>query len=341
MRYYDPEIGRYISRDPIGYPDGLNNYLYGSNSPINHIDPLGLWSWKSFFKAAAITVAAAAVVTAAIVAAPIVVPAIAAAAGASATTVAATATVTATTAKVVGVGLAVTGGVSAAASAYEATTGKDIGTGRTLSDDERSAAAGNVAGAALSLGIGRPVARATNWVMGKTPLPGMVTKAQDTAMLENMASRRAEQGLPGEATQSQGRDASGRMTEVNQTVRPQDGGKVPLDQHAERLTVRDLEGRPGPWTVAVEQVPCRGQEGCANWLPGNMPPGSRVITPTPTQPGGGVKAAAVGIAEGRLPPVPQVVMTVPGQAPLPFDVSALPLGGAAFGRNRSSDDREE
>jgi RHS repeat-associated protein len=42
FRYYDPEIGRYVTRDPIGYADGLNVYLYVHNNPINHIDPLGL-----------------------------------------------------------------------------------------------------------------------------------------------------------------------------------------------------------------------------------------------------------------------------------------------------------
>jgi len=42
MRYYDPVLGRFLTRDPAGCPDGPNNYLYCNNNPINHIDPLGL-----------------------------------------------------------------------------------------------------------------------------------------------------------------------------------------------------------------------------------------------------------------------------------------------------------
>ena len=42
FRYYDPEIGRYLTRDPAGYVDGPNVYLYVGNNPINHIDPEGL-----------------------------------------------------------------------------------------------------------------------------------------------------------------------------------------------------------------------------------------------------------------------------------------------------------
>ncbi|WP_052941683.1 RHS repeat-associated core domain-containing protein [Chromobacterium subtsugae] len=42
-RYYDPEIGRFISRDPIGLMGGINIYDYAPN-PLNWLDPLGLSS---------------------------------------------------------------------------------------------------------------------------------------------------------------------------------------------------------------------------------------------------------------------------------------------------------
>ena len=42
FRYYDSVLGKFITRDPSGYPDGPNNYLYVNNNPINSIDPLGL-----------------------------------------------------------------------------------------------------------------------------------------------------------------------------------------------------------------------------------------------------------------------------------------------------------
>ncbi|OJH41447.1 RHS repeat-associated core domain-containing protein [Cystobacter ferrugineus] len=41
FRYYDPESGRYISKDPLGLAGGLNPYAY-TRTPLTLIDPLGL-----------------------------------------------------------------------------------------------------------------------------------------------------------------------------------------------------------------------------------------------------------------------------------------------------------
>jgi uncharacterized protein RhaS with RHS repeats len=42
-RYYDPQTGRFISKDPIGLQGGLNVYQYVP-SPTTWIDPIGLCS---------------------------------------------------------------------------------------------------------------------------------------------------------------------------------------------------------------------------------------------------------------------------------------------------------
>ena len=42
-RWYDPEIGRFISEDPIGFAGGdINLYSYVGNNPQNFVDPFGV-----------------------------------------------------------------------------------------------------------------------------------------------------------------------------------------------------------------------------------------------------------------------------------------------------------
>lgn len=48
VRYYDPDIGRFITQDPIG--DGANWYVYADNNPVNAVDPTGLYSWLYAYK---------------------------------------------------------------------------------------------------------------------------------------------------------------------------------------------------------------------------------------------------------------------------------------------------
>ena len=41
-RYYDQNVGRFVSEDPIRSRGGIDFYAYAGNSPVNYIDPLGL-----------------------------------------------------------------------------------------------------------------------------------------------------------------------------------------------------------------------------------------------------------------------------------------------------------
>jgi RHS repeat-associated protein len=41
-RYYDPELGRFLSSDPMGYQDSMNLYQAFNCNPVNFLDPLGL-----------------------------------------------------------------------------------------------------------------------------------------------------------------------------------------------------------------------------------------------------------------------------------------------------------
>jgi RHS repeat-associated protein len=41
-RYYDPEVGRYVTADPIGLDGGINFYGYAKTNPLNWYDSMGL-----------------------------------------------------------------------------------------------------------------------------------------------------------------------------------------------------------------------------------------------------------------------------------------------------------
>jgi len=47
-RYYNPQIGRFLQTDPIGYGDGMNMYAYCGNNPLGLADPSGMASGFGF-----------------------------------------------------------------------------------------------------------------------------------------------------------------------------------------------------------------------------------------------------------------------------------------------------
>jgi RHS repeat-associated protein len=46
-RWYDPAVGRFLTRDPIRWAGGLNLYGYCGADPVNGVDPLGLQAWRA------------------------------------------------------------------------------------------------------------------------------------------------------------------------------------------------------------------------------------------------------------------------------------------------------
>lgn len=44
-RYYEPQTGRWITPDPLGFEDGLNQYAYVHNNPLAYVDPDGQFAF--------------------------------------------------------------------------------------------------------------------------------------------------------------------------------------------------------------------------------------------------------------------------------------------------------
>lgn len=71
-RYYDPEVGRFISPDSIEYLDpetinGLNLYAYCNNNPVSNVDPNGNKWWHWVLGVVAVVALAAVVVASAVI----------------------------------------------------------------------------------------------------------------------------------------------------------------------------------------------------------------------------------------------------------------------------------
>ena len=71
-RYYDPEVGRFITIDGIEYLDpesinGLNLYAYCGDNPVMGYDPNGTWDWDKFWEALGLIVTAIAAIAISVV----------------------------------------------------------------------------------------------------------------------------------------------------------------------------------------------------------------------------------------------------------------------------------
>lgn len=154
-RDYDPVVGRWTAKDPIGFAGGATSlYSYVANDPVNFVDVLGS-SGRSALTHFVIGAAGGAIVGMGVAAALTV----------ASPLIAATATV----------GLVVVGGVSLGFTIGQIITGTNAWTGAALSCEQRidmaASLLGGIVGGGLGAGLGaRMAARAPTAVGGRAPV---------------------------------------------------------------------------------------------------------------------------------------------------------------------------
>jgi hypothetical protein len=225
--------------------------------------------------------------------------------GASAATAATAGTVVSTT---ITAAAAFYGGYQTGRTIAEAVTGREAYSGRTLTDEEQSEKAGEAVVGVAAIACGPKLGKI---LRGRT-----APREADQALIDELINtRRDTPGMSRDATLGIGRSDAGVVTPVRPSIPgpPDAAGELTpsLPQgHAEPQVVNDLSGRPGPHTVAVDQIPC---DICNPMLGRSLPPGSRVIVPENplAPPGGSPKTAALRAAAGRGAVQPRTVMETP------------------------------
>jgi deoxycytidylate deaminase len=121
----------------------------------------------------------------------------------------------------------------------------------------------------------------------------------DQDMIDTLTEKRASSGAPGNATFAMGRAGDGTITPVRESI---PGKTREHDIHAEPQVLKDLEDKPKPHTVAVDQQPCAD---CAQKL---LDSDTRVIVPQDiNRPKRRPKSSAVKASEGKTQVVPREV----------------------------------
>jgi len=294
-RYYSPGLGRFLSRDPAGYVDGLNLYAYVRNNPVNRVDPTGLFldAVKGFGMGLLNTAVGLAVGVAKMAASGAVV--MSSPSSMLNPTVREFVVETSVEAAMTPIEIPrqMAGALERCGKAIEA--GNEFAAGEALGDYFGN----GLATAAAAGGVGSLAKGGGRLRTG----PGELV---DSLVQERTARVQAGSEV-GEATFARavrGEFDSG-VVESSPT-----GGTM---AHAERTALARVSDGQGPVTLAVDQKPCPGANGCQQFLQERLPPGSQVFVPeNPASSGTSPKSAARAAAQGRIPSVrPRLCLETP------------------------------